>query len=153
MIINDLGLGPPSGSLAGRVCYAFSFFPTAVLGEQLCLVRMCTIYLLKCQDRLKVGYTSQSFSQYLSWVRARIPFEVKPLMTRRGTKDEELEFHRTHRDFQCGFGGREWYDDTPLFRTEAERFFGIVPASVPFPEQLATDTEDNLPESNASSDL
>lgn len=89
---------------------------------------MCTIYALRCQDKIKIGFTDQPFAQYLTWIRARIPFEVVPLATRRGTKEQEQEFHRSHRDFQCGFGGREWYNDSPVFRREVELFMSELPA-------------------------
>ena len=84
-----------------------------------------TIYFLRCGDRLKVGFTDQPFTQYLTWIQNRIPFEVTALKTRRGTQDEEMAFHREHKDYLCGWGGREWYFDTPEFRQCAEEFLQL----------------------------
>jgi hypothetical protein len=84
-----------------------------------------TIYLLKCSSFLKVGFTSNSFDDYLQWIRARIPFEVTPLLTRIGSREEELEFHRSHKENRAAYGGREWYEDTPEFRQECESLFDM----------------------------
>lgn len=104
-------------------------------------MNMDIIYLLQCQDRLKVGFTSQPFSQYLEWIRGRIPFEVRPLKYRRGTREEEVEFHHEHKEFLCGWGGREWYFDSPELRQEALEFLTLPEAPEAFqsasPEQHA----------------
>ena len=79
------------------------------------------IYLLKCEAFLKVGF-AQSFETRLQAIRAAVPFYVEVLMTRGGEEEEEKQFHRDHKDDLAEYGGREWYDNTPEFRREAEEF-------------------------------
>jgi hypothetical protein len=86
---------------------------------------MGTVYLLKCQDFLKLGFTSQPFEKYLSWLQARMPFRIDVLRTRTGTIEEEKEFHSEHTDFLAEWGGREWYTDSREFRQEAIEFLTV----------------------------
>lgn len=83
------------------------------------------LYLLKCRDYLKVGFTSHSFETRLLAIRAAIPFQVIVLATRAGTLEEERLFHQENKEYLHTFGGREWYNDTPYFRKQCNRFFGI----------------------------
>lgn len=82
------------------------------------------IYLLKCEQFLKVGF-AQSFETRLQAIRAAIPFPVEVLRIREGTLEEEQEFHQEHKDYLVGYGGREWYHDTPEFRRDAEEFLRL----------------------------
>lgn len=85
------------------------------------------IYLLKCGEFLKVGFTAGSIDARLQNIRAGIPYQVDVLMTRAGSWEEEQEFHHEHTDFLCGYGGREWYHDTPVLRQDAESFLKASP--------------------------
>jgi hypothetical protein len=67
------------------------------------------IYLISCLDKIKVGWTAQSFETYLKWLQRRVPWYLQVLAIREGTEDEEKDFHREHKDFHCDYGGREWY--------------------------------------------
>lgn len=87
------------------------------------------LYLIRCQNRIKVGFTDKPFDEYLQWLRCRIPFELVPLRTRPGTREEEQEFHRAHKEDLCGFGGREWYWDSLL--GEAEEFLAMPDFTIP----------------------
>ncbi len=84
------------------------------------------IYLIQCLDKIKVGWTAQSFDHYLNWLQRRIPFELKVLATRSGDEDEERQFHRDHKEFRADWGGNEWYGLDVL--EEAREFLQAVTA-------------------------
>lgn len=82
------------------------------------------IYLVQCLDKIKVGWTSQSFTDYLNWLQRRIPFEIKVLAIREGMIEEERDFHRENAEFRAPFGGNEWY---PLDMLDAAKEFMRLP--------------------------
>jgi hypothetical protein len=81
-----------------------------------------TIYLLRCRDFLKIGY-SENFTNRLQSIRAAIRFQVDVLAARAGDQEEEKEFHRDNQEYRHDVGGREWYHDTPEFRQVCDAFF------------------------------
>jgi len=84
---------------------------------------MGVIYLLKCREFLKLGFTSRSFETRLQAIRAAIPFQIDVIATRIGTLEEEQDFHVEHKDYRHDLGGREWYLDSPEFRGCCDEFF------------------------------
>jgi len=105
---------------------------------------MGTIYLLRCQNLLKVGFTDQSFAAYLRWIRARIPFYVEPVATRAGTVAEEQELHKEVELWRHDYGGREWYQDCPSIWPYLNRFF-----YPPEPEGVVAEAIGRAPELRA----
>ena len=82
------------------------------------------IYLVQCLDKIKVGWTNQSFETYLAWLQRRVPWRIDVLGTRQGTIDEERDFHREHKEERSEYGGNEWYN---LDMLEEAREFLQVP--------------------------
>jgi hypothetical protein len=82
------------------------------------------IYLIQCLDKIKVGWTNQSFEHYLNWLQRRLPWPIKVLAIREGTIEEERDFHRENAEYRAAFGGNEWY---PLEMLNAAREFMRLP--------------------------
>jgi hypothetical protein len=82
------------------------------------------IYLIQSNDRIKVGWTNQSFETYLAWLQRRIPWRIDVLATRNGDEEEEKQFHRDHKEYRADYGGNEWY---PLDMLDAAKEFLRLP--------------------------
>jgi hypothetical protein len=82
------------------------------------------IYLISCLDKIKVGWTAQSFDDYLNWLQRRLPWRLDVRATRSATLEEEQEFHRENKDYRAEYGGNEWY---PLDMFPSAREFMCLP--------------------------
>jgi len=82
-----------------------------------------TVYLLKCADFLKIGFTSTPLAKRLSQIRNACPFQIDVLAVRPGTLDDEAMLHEGSKEWLHDFGGRSWYRDTVELRTYLDRYF------------------------------
>jgi hypothetical protein len=82
---------------------------------------MGTIYLLRTNEYLKLGWSGQQpWDRRLHQIRNASPYDVEVLAARPGTLEQEQELHAGAADWKHK---GDWYNDCQAFREYVDRFF------------------------------
>ena len=76
------------------------------------MFEVATIYALKCEQFVKLGFSTQ-FDERLAQIRRANPFPIDVLYTMPGTLEDEAELLEGAREWRTDGYGREWHHADP----------------------------------------